>query len=154
MPNTPDRVAATAALIRDMPSADRDALVCSIVSRWPETTSEEIEQALELASALEVELIEDYPPVQLRLGIQRSAPAKALEEVEAIELHAMAGSPRIKAKRSRNLVGQLAIKAPGPLADEARGIAVLRHRTEEVLLVPVPEQIVGPHRKPPVLCPG
>ena len=59
MPNSQDRVAAIAALIRDMPRADRDALVCSIVSRWPETTSEEIEQALELASALDVELIED-----------------------------------------------------------------------------------------------
>ena len=52
MPNTPDRVDAIAALIRETPSADRDALICSIVSRWPDTTAEEIELALELASAL------------------------------------------------------------------------------------------------------
>ena len=57
MPNTQDRVDAIAALIRETPSADRDALICSIVSRWPDTIAEEIEQALELASALEVELI-------------------------------------------------------------------------------------------------
>jgi hypothetical protein len=57
MPNAQDRVDAIAALIRETPSADRDALICSIVSRWPDTTAEEIELALELASALEVELI-------------------------------------------------------------------------------------------------
>ena len=58
MPNAQDRVDTIAALIREMPSADRDALICSIVSRRPDTTAEEIEQALDLASALEVELLE------------------------------------------------------------------------------------------------
>jgi hypothetical protein len=58
-PNLPhSSVDAIAALIRETPSADRDALICSIVSRWPDTTAEEIELALELASALEVELID------------------------------------------------------------------------------------------------
>ena len=54
MPNAQNRVDAIAALIRETPSADRGALICSIVSRWPDTTAEEIE----LASALEVELID------------------------------------------------------------------------------------------------
>jgi len=58
MPNTQDRAEAIAALIRETPSADRDALICSIVSRWPDTTAEEIGQTLELASVLEVELIQ------------------------------------------------------------------------------------------------
>jgi hypothetical protein len=59
MPNSQDRVVAIAALIRETPGADRDALVCSIVSRWPDVTDGEIEQAVELASALRAELIED-----------------------------------------------------------------------------------------------
>jgi hypothetical protein len=65
-PNAPDCVAAIPALIRETSRADCDALVCSIVSRWPETTRAEIEQALELASALNVELIEDEPPARRR----------------------------------------------------------------------------------------
>ena len=52
------RIMLTHTPCRETPSADRDALICSIVSRWPDTTAEEIELALELASALEVELID------------------------------------------------------------------------------------------------
>ena len=59
MPNSQDRVVAIVASIREMPGADRDALVCSIVSRWPDVTNGEIEQAIELVSALQAELIED-----------------------------------------------------------------------------------------------
>src|SRR4051794_11928552 len=59
----------------------------------------------------------------------------------------MAGRQHVEPNRSRSRFGHLAIKAPGPLGDEARDLAVLRHRTKEVLLVPVPKQVVGAHRK-------
>src|SRR4051812_15835748 len=61
----------------------------------------------------------------------------------------MAGRQHIKPERSRS-VGRLAIKAPGPLCHEAGNFAVHPHCTEEVLLVPVPKRVVGPHRTP---CP-
>ena len=51
MPNPEqDRASALADLLREIRNADRDALVCSIVSRWPDATSDEIERAIELAS--------------------------------------------------------------------------------------------------------
>jgi hypothetical protein len=60
MPNPEqDRASAIADLLHDIRNADRDALVCSIVSRWPDATSDEIERAIELAT-LRADLIEGY----------------------------------------------------------------------------------------------
>jgi hypothetical protein len=50
MPNPDqDRALAIADFICEFVTADRDALVCSIVSRWPDATGDEIERAIELA---------------------------------------------------------------------------------------------------------
>ena len=50
MPNPEqDRAPAIADFLRELPNADRDALVCSVVSRWPDATGDEIERAIELA---------------------------------------------------------------------------------------------------------
>ena len=54
-----DRASAMASFIRELPDADRDALICSIVSRWPDATGTEIESALELAAVRQTERIED-----------------------------------------------------------------------------------------------
>jgi hypothetical protein len=60
MPNPEqDRASAIADFLREIRNADRDALVCSIVSRWPDATSDEIERAIELAT-LRADLIEGY----------------------------------------------------------------------------------------------
>jgi hypothetical protein len=60
MPNPEqDRASAIADFIRETPNADRDALVCSIVSRWPDVTGDEIERAIELATVMKAGLIED-----------------------------------------------------------------------------------------------
>jgi hypothetical protein len=54
-----DRASALADVIRELPDADRDALICSIVSRWPDATGDEIERALELVAVGQTERIED-----------------------------------------------------------------------------------------------
>ena len=59
MPNPDqDRATAIADFICEFPTADRDALVCSIVSRWPDATGGEIERAIELATVQQAEQIE------------------------------------------------------------------------------------------------
>ena len=61
MPNPEqDRASAIADFLHEIRNTDRDALVCSIVSRWPEATSDEIERAIELATAVRADLTEDY----------------------------------------------------------------------------------------------
>jgi hypothetical protein len=60
MPNPEQDRASAIADLHEIPNADRDALVCSIVSRWPDATSDEIERAIELATAVRADLIEDY----------------------------------------------------------------------------------------------
>src|SRR4051794_2902442 len=59
---------------------------------------------------------------------------------------------RLRRERSARPLGfghLLAIKLPSLLSDEAWNSAVLRHRADKVLLTPVPEQVVGVHRRPP-----
>jgi hypothetical protein len=53
-----DRASAIADLLHEICNADRDALVCSIVSRWPDATSDEIERAIELATVRQADQIE------------------------------------------------------------------------------------------------
>ena len=60
MPNPEqDRASAIADLLHEIRNADRDALVCSIVSRWPDVTSDEVERAIELATVRQADRIED-----------------------------------------------------------------------------------------------
>src|SRR5215210_1166141 len=77
------------------------------------------------------------------------ARAEALEKVKSVEPDARRGRARIEAHRSRCKFGHLAIKLPSLLSDEAWNSPVLRHRADKVLLSPVPEQVVGVHRRPP-----
>jgi hypothetical protein len=61
MPNPEqDRAVAIADFLREIRNADRDALVCSIVSRWPDATGDEIERAIELATVRQADRIEGY----------------------------------------------------------------------------------------------
>jgi hypothetical protein len=53
-----DRASAIADFLREIRNADRDALVCSIVSRWPDATGDEIERAIELATVGQADRIE------------------------------------------------------------------------------------------------
>ncbi len=54
-----DRSLLIAALIREYRSADRDALLCAIISRWPDVSGAEIQRAIHLATR---------PPRDTRLG--------------------------------------------------------------------------------------
>src|SRR5215213_7266332 len=73
-------------------------------------------------------------------------PTEALEQVEPVKPRPMSSGLAVEANRSHRRLGQLAIEAPSRLSDEARDGTVLRHGTDEMLLVPMPKQIVGAHR--------
>ncbi len=45
-----DRSPLIAALIREYRKADRDALLCAIISRWPDVTGAEIQRGINLAA--------------------------------------------------------------------------------------------------------
>src|SRR5215218_4924980 len=81
--------------------------------------------------------------------LRRDRLAEALEEMKSVEPDAGGGRTRIKAHRSRCRFGHLAIKLPGLFGDETWNRTVLRHRADKLLLTPVPEQVIGGHRKPP-----
>src|SRR3954454_14826828 len=84
--------------------------------------------------------------------LRRDQLAEALEEIKSVEPDADGGRTRIKAHRSRCRFRQLAIKLPGLLGDESWNRTVLWHRADKLLLRPVPEQVVGGHRRPPPVC--
>src|SRR5215212_7254483 len=75
--------------------------------------------------------------------------AEALEEVKSVEPDAIGGRTRVETHRSGRRFGHLVVEVPGLLGDEAGNSAVLRHGADKVLLTPVPEQVVGAHRRPP-----
>src|SRR3954447_6571307 len=85
--------------------------------------------------------------------LRRDQLAEALEEIKSVEPDAGGGRTRIKAHRSRCRFRQLAIKLPGLLGDGSWNRTVLWHRADKLLLRPVPEQVVGGHRKPPSRVP-
>jgi hypothetical protein len=48
---TNDRAEAIAALIREWPpEADPDALLCTIISKWPDLSDAELQQGIDLAA--------------------------------------------------------------------------------------------------------
>jgi len=44
-----DRIALISDLIRQHRRADRDALLCAIISRWPDVTGAELQDAIDLS---------------------------------------------------------------------------------------------------------
>ena len=63
---TNDRAEAVAALIREWPpEADPDALLCGIISQWPDLSGAELQQGIDLA-AVQRPLLEADPPPKPR----------------------------------------------------------------------------------------
>ena len=69
----------------------------------------------------------------------------ALEKVKSIEPDAIGGGARIKARRWHSSFRKLAIEAPSPPGDEAWNSVVLRHSADQILVIPVPEEVVSVH---------
>src|SRR5215203_4457709 len=74
--------------------------------------------------------------------------AEALEEVKSVELYIVCGRYRVEPDRSNCRFRELVVEVPGRRGDEAWNGVILRHGAGKVLLISVPEQIVGAHRTP------
>ena len=90
------------------------------------------------------------PPYRrILLSYVNGIPSEALEKVKSIEPDAIGGGTRIEAHRSRGRFRKLAIEAPGPPGDEAWNGVVLLHGADQILVTPVPEEVVRLHHDLP-----
>jgi len=106
---------------------------------------------LHLSLLLQEKLIErltgDAVPSQLEflLPYVNGLLSEALEEVKSLEPNAIRGRARIEAPRSSGRFRQLALEIPGPVGDETWNGAVLWRRADQILLIPVLEEVVSVH---------